>query len=521
MKILKNRIQSFLLFCALSVFGLSPSSLFATGTSNWKAPEGYKIQIDSSGWSLPVDIEFVKNPQSHPKAPLYYVTELRGRIKVVSQDRSVFLYADQVEDLRPTKELPDVKGQFGLTGLCLDEDKGHLYVTTVYRKGGLLFNKIMRFGSGDGKLGLQGKKEWEMVKLFESDHSGVAHQIGHCFLGTDGKLYVGIGDAHQPQKAQLLEHTSGKLLRINLDGSAPSDNPFYDAQNPESVASYVYAYGFRNPFAITEGPAQQVYVAENGKAIDRLIQVNPGQNYLWSGKDDVMLLNGLITWSPALGPATLIFLNQHRLFPQWDQRLLVSATFHKRIEAIWVDAQEVKKPPEVFLSYVGKIEETQYLVPIAAGPDGVYFSGFMPQADGATHIMKIVPRSQKAPIVLSGEGWYAHLECVACHSISGKGGRQGPALEHIRARLNSEFHVDFKLSEAQVRALTEFLSSLPAVTSQEESFALKTWFKAIWFHFSTNTTIWLGWALFLGLLAGVAGVPQKLGHLLLRFLKRK
>ncbi len=580
MTLLQKRQFLVFLFGCLSL--LAPSLLFATGTGNWKAPDGYKIQIDSSGWSFPVDIEFVPHPKKDPKAPLYYVTELRGQIKVVTQDRSVFVYADEVENLRPTKELPDFKGQFGLTGLCLDGENAHLYATTVYRKGGLLFNKIMRFVSDGGTFGLKGKKDWEMTKLFEKDSSGIAHQIGNCIIGSDGKLYVGIGDAHKPENTQLLEHTNGKLLRINLDGSAPSDNPFYDRQTPGSVANYVYASGLRNPFALAEGPAQRIYVAENGKGVDRLLQINPGQNYLWKGKDDVMFLNGLVTWVPSFGPAAMIYLKDHPLFPQWKQRLLVTGTFYAQIQAIWIDDQlEVRKSPETFLAYAGSSEETQYLVPLSSGPDGIYFSGFMPQSDGETHIMKIIPLASKTarPSILSGAGWYARLECSACHSISGKGGQVGPKLDGLVTRLQKRlsasnykerlqqmeqqtnpiavqfkqarqqlrelegqekikiwlrFHLkeprfDFpqsqkpnlQLSNVQIEALTDFLIQLPDGSKAQKTTPLSRFFESLYFHFSTHTSRWLGWVFFIGIVLGIGMPPHKRLRGVYRFLRRK
>ncbi|MBF0287301.1 MAG: PQQ-dependent sugar dehydrogenase [SAR324 cluster bacterium] len=544
--------------------------LWASGTENWKAPEGYEIQIDSSGWSLPVAIQFVPNPQDHPKAPLYYVSELRGRIKVVTQDHSIFTYADQIEDLRPKEELPDLKGEFGLTGLCLDETKGEVYATSVFRKGGLLFNKIMRFDSGDGKFGLQGTKSWEMIELFSKDPASHAHQIGHCFIGVDRKLYVGIGDGHQHYKAQLLQHTNGKLLRINLDGTAPLDNPFYDKKSPNSIPSYIYAYGLRNPFAIAEGPENKIYIAENGPSVDRLLKVTPGRNYMWNGKDSSMLINGIVTWSPAFGPATMVFLKEHRLFPNWNQRFLVTATALARMENLWIDdVLGAKAPPETILEYTGKQEtERQYLVPVAVGPDGIYFSGFLPQADGETHIMKIVPSSsaQKTNQLqpkLSGEAWYARMECAACHSISGKGGKVGPALDNLVLRLEDQLNsrkyeqqldeVDqltenifvkhkearqqlrqlegkekiefwirqrlkepkfdypesqmpnFQLTDEQITELTKFLMTLSAKDRYREKPALEKWADDMKFYLTTHLSVWLTVMLCLGMVIGVGG----------------
>ena len=52
------------------------------------------------------------------------------------------------------------------------------------------------------------------------------HNGGAIHFGTDGKLYIGVGDSHSSLNAQDLTVLEGKLLRINPDGSAPADNPF-------------------------------------------------------------------------------------------------------------------------------------------------------------------------------------------------------------------------------------------------------------------------------------------------------
>ena len=80
-----------------------------------------------------------------------------------------------------------------------------------------------------------------------------SHTIGDVRFGTDGKLYVGVGDGADAAfadphslRAQDLNSWNGKILRINPDGTAPGDNPFDDGTN--SIRSKVYLYGVRNPF---------------------------------------------------------------------------------------------------------------------------------------------------------------------------------------------------------------------------------------------------------------------------------
>lgn len=103
------------------------------------------------------------------------------------------------------------------------------------------------------------------------------HPGGRMAIGPDGKLYISTGDAHDEHLAQDLESLAGKILRLNLDGSVPEDNPF--------PGSPVYSLGHRNPQGLAWHPVTgELYQAEHGP--DRMDEVNrvvPGGNYGWPG----------------------------------------------------------------------------------------------------------------------------------------------------------------------------------------------------------------------------------------------
>ena len=60
----------------------------------WEIKEGFSLELDTSGFRLPVSIAFVPNPGSNAKDPLYYVAELGGRILVIMNDRTVEVFAE-------------------------------------------------------------------------------------------------------------------------------------------------------------------------------------------------------------------------------------------------------------------------------------------------------------------------------------------------------------------------------------------------------------------------------------------
>lgn len=87
-------------------------------------------------------------------------------------------------------------------------------------------------------------ESWQEVEVLIDQIPGARfHNGGRIELGPDRKLYITTGDATERKLAQDQSSLAGKILRMDLDGTIPEDNPFND--------SYVYSYGHRNPQGIT------------------------------------------------------------------------------------------------------------------------------------------------------------------------------------------------------------------------------------------------------------------------------
>ena len=90
---------------------------------------------------------------------------------------------------------------------------------------------------------------------------------------------------------------------MNLDGTPPTDNPFYNASNGITATDYVYAYGLRNPFGgAWRASDSKHYTVENGPSVDRMSQLVAGRNYLYDGSDASMTNFAIYNWSPATAP---------------------------------------------------------------------------------------------------------------------------------------------------------------------------------------------------------------------------
>ncbi len=356
-------------------------------TTPWTVRQpGYVVEEVVGGLELPVNIAFHPNPGPGPNDPLFYVTELYGNIKVVTRNGTVSDYIRGVLNYRPSGIFPG-SGEQGLTGLLVDPVSKDLFASMLYDAGGeQRYPKVVRFRSNaTGTVAAS----FTTILDMPGEQQGPSHQISHLSIGPDGKLYVHMGDGFEPATAQNMNSFRGKILRVNLDGSAPTDNPFYNASDGITARDYIFASGFRNPFGGAWRSADNThYSVENGPSVDRFAKIVRGRNYLWDGTDASMRNFALYNWIPAVAPVNLIFLQASNFgtagFPSSKLgHAYVSEsgptyatgpqTLGKRISEFVLDGSgNVVSGPTTLVEYTGAGKAT--VVGLAAGPDGLYFT---------------------------------------------------------------------------------------------------------------------------------------------------
>jgi glucose/arabinose dehydrogenase len=178
------------------------------------------------------------------------------------------------------------RGEGGLLGLATAGQTVYAYFTS----GG--DNRVVRMGFDDGALTGQST-------IFTGIPAGSRHDGGRIAFGPDGKLYIATGEAGNPPLAQDRSSLGGKILRINPDGSVPSDNP--------DPASPVWSYGHRNIQGLAWDSAGRLWATEYGaNLVDELNLIEPGGNYGWpmteGRSDEPGLINPVIEW--AVGDAS-------------------------------------------------------------------------------------------------------------------------------------------------------------------------------------------------------------------------
>lgn len=442
--------------------------------ADWAVAEGFGLSIDTEGYSFPTAIAFVPEPGPDPKDPLYFVTELRGRVKVVTNDRSVYTFAENFFQLQPEKELPNVEGETGLAGICLAPEQGYVFVTFAYQDSqGILRNNVVRFDSKPNTFSLQPTGQIEFTSILANYESAISHQIGSCQV-ADHLLYVSVGDGRQTKESQNINSPLGKVLRLTLDGQSVPSNPFYDTGDSDGMADFVWSYGLRNPFGL-KAVGDRLFVADNGSDLDRFVEIQPGENYMWDGTDWSIGSRADITLSPDVGPAQLEFYPADSgVFPeQYNQSFFLAASRPEvtgilRLEYD-LNGKKASGVPQYIARYQGA--EQQIVVGVALGPDGLYFVPTLPNADGRSFVLKVSyePDHQHPYLITDGkEPWTLMWEkgCFGCHQLNGEGGTAGPALnqqplvEDLNAKLNSE-------SYAQTVQYVDGLNREPFVSFKE------------------------------------------------------
>ena len=181
---------------------------------------GYKplsAQTLPPGFSQVLVAPGITQPTTMACAPdgRFFICEQTGAVKVLKNDTLLS---------RPFITLTtNLNGERGLVGIAIDPDfTNNQYVYLCYTIPTGEFNRVSRF-TASGDTVVPGSE----VVLLETD-TMIAnyHGGGHLQIGPDGKLYVAVGENGRSALSQDLNSYLGKILRINLDVSTPSDNPF-------------------------------------------------------------------------------------------------------------------------------------------------------------------------------------------------------------------------------------------------------------------------------------------------------
>ena len=253
----------------------------------------YRVTEVARGLVVPWSIAFAPDGR-------IFVTERPGRLRVITNGKLV---------AEPLFTFPQVSSgsEEGLMGLALHPDfaKNHLlYVSYATGRGDDMTVEVMRYRETGTTL----VEPKAIVTGIPATH---LHAGCRLKFGPDRKLYITTGDATHGEIAQRLTNLGGKILRVNDDGSIPTDNPW-----PKSP---VWTLGHRNAQGIAWDPLSGLlFETEHGPSGfdgpgggDEVNIIERGRNYGWPlvhhTESKAGFVSPLRVYTPALAPASAAF----------------------------------------------------------------------------------------------------------------------------------------------------------------------------------------------------------------------
>lgn len=234
---------------------------------------GFQKEDLAQGFDLPTTLEFLPDGRM-------LLGELKGKIKVLSPP---YLTASPTLFNNITN-IGTAGFEQGIYDITLDPDfaTNHYYYV-FYTAGSPNHDRLSRFTAN---AAINGTVAGSEVVLYEDTQTAAAdHHGGSVAFANDGKILFTTGDNFDPASSQSLSSSRGKVLRINKDGTVPTDNPFYDGAGPNYDA--IWARGLRNPFrTFYDVPTGKYYIGDVGgndasTAYEEINLGTPGANYGW------------------------------------------------------------------------------------------------------------------------------------------------------------------------------------------------------------------------------------------------
>ncbi len=285
-----------------------------------------------SGLLVPWGMSFVSNDQ-------LLVTERNGDIVLVdlkTQTKTTLLHVASVA----------ANGQGGLLDVALSPHDPTVFYFTYSKQHDSGVDTTLAMASWDGKT----VTAWRDVLITVSNSTTTRH-FGSRIAFDATHLYFTIGDRGMRPNGQDRRTHAGSVLRLNLDGTTPDDNPF--AGNPNAQAQ-IWSYGHRNPQGLYyDAPSQTLWEIEHGpRGGDEINLIRKGANYGWAttsyGKEywgpvsvgDSEEADGIDSprkvYIPSIAPSGLLLYRGQR-YPQLNGKLLTGALKLTHINVITLD----------------------------------------------------------------------------------------------------------------------------------------------------------------------------------------
>ena len=191
-------------------------------------------------------------------------------------------------------------------------------------------------------------ESWQDLLVTKVGSNSGNHFGSRIAFDDSGHVFFGVGDRGKRDYAQNLKNHAGTIIRLNIDGSVPEDNPFIGRAD---VLPEIYSYGHRNPQGLMfDSKTRQLWEVEHGpRGGDEINLIAAGKNYGWpvisygkeywgplsvgEGTKKAGMEQPVKQYTPSIAPGSLI-IYRGEAFPKWQGNLFVSALKLQHINRI-------------------------------------------------------------------------------------------------------------------------------------------------------------------------------------------
>ncbi len=347
--------------------------LLGTSVACAEKPPAYHLEEVASGLGVPWGMVLLDDTR-------ILFTERRGRVGV---------YKLATGETRYLPGVPAVlaEGQGGL----LDVAASPVIATDANPNNRWIYFTYSKPVNGQGRTTLARARftgdrlmDWQDMLVTHSGTNTSRHYGSRIAFDGAGHLYFSVGDRGERPNGQDLTTHAGSILRVQLDGTVPADNPFVGRTDalPE-----IWSYGHRNPQGLFwDHETGQLWAIEHGpRGGDEINKIQKGGNYGWPvvshGKEywgpisvgEATHKPGMIdpvkVYIPSIAPGSLLRYSG-KAFPRWAGCLMSGALALTHLNIITLDASQVPTSEERILSDLGERVRA-----LAESPEGwIYFS---------------------------------------------------------------------------------------------------------------------------------------------------
>jgi len=289
-----------------------------------------------------------------------YIAEKNGNIKTIQTDTFV------EKTLTSINVYDTFNG--GLLGLATHPNfiKNHyVYAYYTYDNNGVLWNKVIRITDHDDEY-------VDEMTILDKIPGSKFNNGGVIKFGPDDKLYISTGILSNSSKfPQDLNSLEGKILRLNYDGTIPSDNPFSN--------SAIFSYGHRNPQGMSWDYQGNFFASELGDINnDEINLIKAGQNYGWpiqecfNNDNNDHFVVPLMCYDPGIEPGGILTYNT-----DVGPNLIISSLRNGSLYNLKIDQNKLHSQ-QTMLSGIGRIRDIgighdDYIYMITSNTDGKGF----------------------------------------------------------------------------------------------------------------------------------------------------